>query len=75
MTKFGFEFLEAVSKFTMHGNDKGENIYIGVCVHRYPKTRHILVYTVFMVIFQILLKGIKEYLLIQCRKVSTISTL
>ena len=59
--KFGFEFSEVVGKFTMLGNntDKSEDIYIGICIHRYSKAMHILVYTIFMAIFQIVLKGIK----------------
>lgn len=46
----------------MGGNNtaKSKDIYRGVCVHRYSKAMHILVYTIFMVIFQIVLKGIKE---------------
>ena len=62
LIKFGFESSEVVGKFTMSGNNtaKSEDIYIGVCVHRCSKAMHILVYTIFMVIFQIVLKGIKE---------------
>lgn len=61
----------------MHGNDidnKSKYIYISVCRQTH-KTMHITVYTIFMLIFQMVLKGIKECHLLQSHKVCTTLTL
>lgn len=54
LMKFGLDFFQdMISKFTMHGNDIGKAKYIYTRLlntYGYTKTRHILVYTIYIVI-------------------------